>query len=138
MPLSFAGNLDRPAVWAAVDNYVNDANTTNSYVARCDSDVVGVALVRGHFSETSELHLIAVDPAHHRRGVGRHLLRAIESDLRSNGARLLTVHTVGPSYENSAYASTRAFYRAIGFLPMQEFFNLDWDGPTLIFVKPLS
>ena len=54
------------------------------------------------------------------------------------GAQLLTVHTVGPSHEDSAYAKTRAFYQASGFLPVQEFANIDWDGPTLVLVKPLN
>ncbi len=47
---------------AAVDNYVNDANTMTSYVAHDDGVVVGVALVRRHYPETSELHLTPVAP----------------------------------------------------------------------------
>lgn len=109
----------------AIDSYVQDAGTMDSYVARHDGDVAGIALVNRHFPETTELHLIAVNPGHHRQGIGSHLLRTIEDDLRSAGARLLIVHTVGPSHEDSAYAKTRAFYQSSGFLPMQEFANID-------------
>jgi GNAT superfamily N-acetyltransferase len=122
----------------AIDNYVRDAQSMDSYLARLDAEVSGVALVKSHFPETSELHLIAVAPAHHRQGIGGRLLRAIEEDLRSDGVQLLIVHTVGPSYENAAYASTREFYKSSGFLPLQEFTNIDWDGPTLVLVKPLD
>lgn len=122
---------------AAIDDYVRDAHSMDSYLTRDDGDVMGIALVRSHFPETSELHLIAVAPTHHRQGIGSRLLHTIEEDLRSDGVQLLTVHTVGPSYENAAYARTREFYLSNGFLPMQEFTNIDWDGPTLVLVKPL-
>ena len=103
-----------------------------------DDDLTGIELVKSHFPETSELHLIAVAPAHHRQGIGSRLLRTIEEDLRSDGVQLLTVHTVGPSYENAAYANTREFFQSSGFLPTREVTNIDWDGPTLVLVKPLT
>ena len=100
--------------------------------------MVGAALVDRHFPQTGEIHLIAVRPEHHGSGVGSALLSAVESDLRADGAALLEVKTVGASFEDPGYAATRAFYAARGFLPLEEMTDYDWDGPTLIMVKPLA
>ncbi len=122
----------------ANEHYVQSAAVLPSYVA-LDSDglVVGIALVKRDYPESADLNLIAVDPAHHRSGVGSALVTAIEADLAADGVRLFQVHTVGPSYDDEYYALTREFYRALGFLRLREFPRLEWDGPTLVLVKPL-
>jgi GNAT superfamily N-acetyltransferase len=121
----------------AIRSYVTDASTMPSFLATSDGQVVGVALVRRHFDASAELHLIAVDQNYHGQGVGSMLVAAIEDDLRADGVRMLQVHTVGPSYENAPYAQTRAFYEALGFVPLQVFEGVDWEGPTLILAKSL-
>ena len=118
-------------------HYIEAAGEKLSYLASLGDEVVGAALVDRHFPQTGEIHLIAVLPEHHGAGVGAALVEAIETDLRADGAVLLEVKTVGPSYEDAGYAATRAFYEARGFLPVEEIENLDWDGPTLIMVKTL-
>lgn len=118
-------------------SYVADAGRLPSYLAVDGDDVVGVALLAEHFPESRELHLIAVHRDRHRQGIGGLLLAAVEDGLRSTGVRILEVHTVGPSRESAAYALTRAFYLAQGFVAMTELQRIDWNGPTLILVKPL-
>ncbi|HHU08702.1 MAG TPA: GNAT family N-acetyltransferase [Intrasporangiaceae bacterium] len=122
---------------AANEHYVRAAGTKDSYLAIVDEETVGIALVDRHFPQTGEIHLIAVLPDHHGTGAGSALVAAIEADLVADGARLLEVKTVGPSYADAGYAATRAFYLARGFLPLEEVDGLDWDGPTLIMVKCL-
>lgn len=122
---------------AANEHYVTAAATKDSYLAQVEGTTVGVALVDRHFPVTAEIHLIAVAPEHHGSGAGSALLAEIEQDLREDGTRLLEVKTVGESYQDDGYADTRAFYAARGFLPLEEFEGLDWDGPTVIMVKPL-
>lgn len=119
-------------------HYVTAAGEKTSYLAHAAGRVVGVALVDRHFPETVEIHLIAVAANHHGGGVGTALVSAIETDAVADGARLLEVKTVGPSYEDQGYAATRAFYAARGFLSLEELADLDWDGPTLVMVKPLA
>ena len=121
----------------ANEHYVRAAAEKTSYLARVDDTTVGVALLDRHFPTTGEIHLIAVAPQAHGTGVGSALVAAIEADLVADGARLLQVKTVGPSFADEGYAATRAFYRARGFLPLEEISGLDWDGPTLIMVKLL-
>lgn len=124
----------------AIQTYVALAGTQDSYlVAVADSGgaTIGVALVHRHFDESAELTLIAVDAEHRGVGHGRRLIHAVEAQLRRKACQYLEVHTVGPSFEDAGYAATRAFYRAMGFSPMHEYDNLDWDGPPLVMVRRL-
>jgi GNAT superfamily N-acetyltransferase len=120
-------------------SYVRDGGRLPSYLAvdSADGRVVGVALLNEHFPPSRELHLIAVRGDRHREGIGRLLLAAIEQDLRAVGVRILEVHTLGPSDDDEGYAGTREFYLAQGFIPVHELQRIDWDGPTLVLVKPL-
>ncbi|ALE07740.1 hypothetical protein AL755_10700 [Arthrobacter sp. ERGS1:01] len=122
----------------AIEGYVASASRHESFLAVVDDTTVGVALVMRHFKESAELILIAVDAQHRGDGIGGALLDALESSLIVDECQLLQVHTVGPSFEDAAYAQTRAFYRNAGFVPVLEIDGIDWDGPTLVLVKPLG
>jgi GNAT superfamily N-acetyltransferase len=122
----------------ANDEYGASATRLPGYLARQDGEPIGVLLLNRHFPETAEIHLIAVAPAYHRQGVGRALVDAAEVDVRSTGARLLQVKTLGPSRPDPGYDNTRQFYLAAGFLRVEELLDL-WEGyPCLVMVKPLS
>ena len=124
----------------AIDNYELAAADPKfvSLLALDGGEVVGAALIRRHFPETAEIHLIAVAHNHRGQRIGRALVDKIAGDLAADGCSMLTVHTVGPSFDNQPYANTRAFYRAAGFVPLEEHNNLDWAGPTLIMARALQ
>ena len=123
----------------AIDAYVVDAESDryDSLLASDGTQVLGVALVHRHFPEAAELHLIAVAPEAQGRGIGRLLVERVSADLAASGCAVLSVHTVGPSFDHEPYARTRRFYGRLGFLPLEEHTGLDWAGPTLILVRPL-
>jgi ribosomal protein S18 acetylase RimI-like enzyme len=98
----------------------------------------GVVLVARHFPQSAEIYLMAVDRAWHRCGAGRALLAAAERDLAADGVGFLQVKTLGPAYDDEAYASTRAFYSAMGFCPLEELPDFWPDNPCLIMVKVLQ
>jgi GNAT superfamily N-acetyltransferase len=98
---------------------------------------VGVLLAQRHFPGAAEIHLMAVARSHHRRGVGRALITALERDLVADGVTLLQVKTSGPSFEDAGYAKTRLFYEAMGFAPLEELLDLWPTNPCLIMVKVL-
>jgi hypothetical protein len=51
----------------------------------------------------------------------------------------MSVKTLGPSSPDGGYANTRRFYRACGFLPVEELHGLWGEGnPCLVMVKPLN
>ena len=58
--------------------------------------------------------------------------------LKGEGFEYLQVKTLGPSHSDANYASTRAFYLAVGFRPLEEFRQL-WNeqNPCLVMVKRL-
>jgi GNAT superfamily N-acetyltransferase len=122
----------------AVRGYVEDARRNRVSAAIVGGRVVGVLVAHRHYTESAEVHLMAVEPGLHRQGIGTALVADLERTVVADGARLLEVKTLGPSHPDKGYAQTRAFYQAYGFLPLEELPD-HWPGnPCLIMVKPLA
>ena len=132
---------------SAIAEYVGKAHELPTYLAwparespvlGPESRPAGVLLATRHFPESAEIYLMAVEPAMHRRGIGRALVEALESDLIADGVELLQVKTLGPSQADVSYDGTRQFYSRMGFRPLEEIQDL-WPGnPCLIMVKVLN
>ncbi len=122
----------------AIVGYRRDLETMETWTARDDDRVIGFITVNRRFPTSAELQVLGVLEAYHRRGVGRRLLHHVETALRKDGVRFLQVKTLSPARENAEYARTRAFYRAMGYHPLEEFPTL-WDpaNPALQFIKAL-
>jgi GNAT superfamily N-acetyltransferase len=123
-------------------HYIDVAADLPTYLAWPAADAAaepaGVLLAARHFPGAAEIYLMAVDPALHRRGVGRALVEALERDLVADQVRLLQVKTLGPSHPDPGYARTRMFYQGMGFAPLEEIADL-WPGnPCLVMVKVLA
>jgi GNAT superfamily N-acetyltransferase len=99
--------------------------------------ITGILLLDPRYDSTAEVHLLAVRRRYHRTGIGRALLRRAEDDMRAQGVRLLTVKTFGPSRPDPGYDQTRAFYEAVGFLPVEEFPDMWVENPCLLMAKVL-
>jgi GNAT superfamily N-acetyltransferase len=125
---------------ASIIEYVAAAREMPTYLARAPgaSRPVGVLLAARHFPAAAEIHLMAVAPSLHRRGVGSALVRALERDLTAAGVRLLQVKTQGPSRPDAGYGRTRLFYEGVGFAPLEEIVGLWPENPCLIMVKVLG
>lgn len=107
-------------------------------MADCAGEPVGFITVSRHFRASAEIYCMAVHPEHHRRGVGKALVRFVEGQLVREGARFLQVKTLGPSRPCAAYERTRRFYKSMAFVPLEEFKDL-WPGnPCLVLVKSLG
>lgn len=106
----------------------------NSYAGRAEQVIV--AEVDGHAAGYLTLHLstpdlaaiglLGVDQAHHRRGVGRRLMRGA---LRWLAARAVTRVSVVTQGRNT---SSQAFYRSAGFRPakVQLWYHQWFDDPA--------
>ena len=58
---------------------------------------------------------MGVDRDHHRQGLGRALVGAIEGRLRQERLKYLFVMTLHPDDPYEPYRRTRAFYERLGF-----------------------
>ena len=124
---------------SAILQYAQDIARMPTFVATIDDAFVGFATLHRHFMEAAEIHVMAVDRAHHGRGIGRALVAACEDWLRTAGCAFLQVKTLSPSRPDESYARTRSFYRAVGFVALEEFPTL-WDSrnPCLMLVKAIG
>lgn len=117
---------------------VEAARSLPSVAATLDDEVVAVCLIREHTQAASEIELLVVRRDLHRRGIGRALVERAEAGQRARGVRLMQVKTFGPSGESAEYERTRAFYAALGYLPLEETI-VPWgpENPCLISVKAI-
>ena len=123
----------------SVEQYVRDACSKPTYLAVDRSgEVVGALLLTRHNPRSAEIHLLVVDPGHHRQGIGAALVRQVEADVALEGFEVLEVKTQGPSEPDENYAATLKFYEAVGFIPLEEIHGLWPNLPCLILVKFLQ
>ena len=122
----------------AVRRYAEEVERMECLAAYEDGEAAGFLALKRHGQYASEIHVMAVRPGLHRRGIGRLLVEAAESSLRRRGTEFLTVKTLSPARESPEYARTRAFYEALGFRPVEEFPDL-WGpaNPAVLYVKRL-
>jgi coenzyme F420-0:L-glutamate ligase/coenzyme F420-1:gamma-L-glutamate ligase len=119
---------------AANEAYVRDVATLPTWTVRGE----GFLSLKRHGERAAEIYVMAVRRDRHRRGIGTALLDVAEQWAVVQGIRMLQVKTLGPSRPSRGYGSTRRFYEARGFVPLEES-TAFWgeDNPALILVKPL-
>lgn len=96
--------------------------TTEVWVAVLDETVAGFVGLRVHEEDSmGEVHVIAVDPAHQRKGVGAALMDFSINWMRQRGLAMAMVETGG----DKGHAQSRAFYESTGFaqLPVARYFQ---------------
>jgi [ribosomal protein S18]-alanine N-acetyltransferase len=98
----------RPA-WGAerISWYVRHAESV-VLTARSDRAIAGFAIMR-YADEVAHLNLLAVDPAHRRRGIARRLVTWLEETALTAGTFIIGLELRA---QNEA---ARAFYRVLGY-----------------------
>jgi GNAT superfamily N-acetyltransferase len=120
----------------AVEGYVRAADAHQSLIAAVGGADVGITTLVRHTPYAAEVHLMAVLPALHRRGIGTAMLDHAEAGLAADGVEFLQVKTLSDTDPDPGYARTRAFYLGYGFRPLQELPEL-WDpsNPAVQMIK---
>ena len=106
----------------AVEEACGDEQLTVS-VAEIEGDVVGFTAIRTDAeSRLGEIHMIAVDPDHQRRGIGASLTREALEQLAEAGMTIAMVETGG----DPGHAPARATYEQADFtlLPIARYFKV--------------
>jgi GNAT superfamily N-acetyltransferase len=111
--------------------------TQPGLVAEVDGEVRGFLTIARPYPQTPEISWLAVHARNRRRGVGRALIMALDDQLRTHGDRLVLVKTLSDrSDPGPEYAETRAFYQAMGFIPVAEV-RFDAVNPIQLLALPL-
>lgn len=112
-------------------------------VATEGDEVLGFLTWEPRFDEAAEITWTAVRQDRRRGGIGRLLLDRLGDDLARTGRRTLVVLTLSendpdPTPEpDDGYQTTRAFYRANGFVPVRDL-PREWDeNLAVLLVKRL-
>ena len=115
--------------------------TQDGLVAVEEGEVVGFLTLERHDPRSAEITWMAVRSDRRRRGVGRALIERAVDDLPRDRVEFLSVLTMAESEpeerETDNYAETRAFYRALGFVPLRELALEGWDDRAVILVRRL-
>jgi ribosomal protein S18 acetylase RimI-like enzyme len=93
------------------------------WVAEADGVVAGFVALRLHADvRMGEIHMLAVDPAQQRRGLGAHLTAFALDRMREQGMATAMVETGG----DAGHAPARATYEQGGFalLPVARYFRV--------------
>ena len=123
----------------ANEEHIAAAEHGRALVAVLDGDAVGLLVPVRHADAAAEIHLLAVAAPHRRKGIGGALVDAAERLLLDDGVDVLQVKTLSARRSDDGYEETRAFYRSVGFVHLEEHPTL-WDAanPALQMVKVLG
>ena len=106
-----------------------------------DDEVVGFLTLARHSEKSAEITWMAVRSDRRRHGHGRALIERAVVELAAEGVEVVSLLTLAESEiehrETDNYAETRAFYRALGFVPLRELALDGWDDRAVIMARPL-
>lgn len=129
-------------LWFGIESsilrYAADVERMPTFVASIKGDSIGFISLHLHNEWTAEVHVMAVHPRYHKKGIGKQLLAVVEKYLKKRNCEFLTVKTVSSAHPNTEYEGTRRFYFSMGFRPVEEFKTL-WGetNPCLLMIKSL-
>ena len=117
--------------------YIRESGNMPFFAALEGEEVLGFMAMKETSPCTCEIYVTGVKKRAHRSGAGRAMFAAFEEYARAQGYCFAQVKTVAPGHYKE-YDATVAFYRGVGFLPLEVFPTL-WDenNPCLILVKAL-
>lgn len=95
---------------------------------------------KGTSAVSAEIYWLGVDPDHHRQGIGRVLIDAVERRLREEGIKFLFVMTLHPQDPYEPYRRTRLFDERMGFelaLSSGQGLAAASSTPLAYYLKPL-
>jgi ribosomal protein S18 acetylase RimI-like enzyme len=119
--------------------YIRDVETMPMWAANDSGRLLGFLALGRPTPHVFEVHVMGVKPEQHRHGVGRALIDAAVAHAKAHGIRFLTVKTLSARDSDAGYAKTRAFYTAMGFVPIDELPKL-WnpENPAVLMLKVLA
>ncbi|MEM1130185.1 MAG: GNAT family N-acetyltransferase [Pseudomonadota bacterium] len=99
---------------------------------------VGAIALRFHDKETAEIWWLGMRSDQQCKGIGSRLLEMAFDHARQAGCHNAVLMTVSEKSADPYYASTRAFYRSHGFLPLVGVNEDDRHTPMMWMIRPLG
>lgn len=126
------------AIESAKQEYIMESMNMPFWAYYEDGKAVGFIAIKKHTIESGEVYVMGVKEEYHRKHIGSALLKECERWCKSDGIKYLQVKTVSEDSDDAFYAKTRAFYKKVGFTPIEVFPTL-WDenNPCLLMIKKL-
>lgn len=125
------------AIETAIQHYVQATREMDTWLAHAPDGIAGFLSLDYYGDSAADIHVMAVAPEQQGLGCGRALIEHAENLLRQRGIEFLQVKTVAPSHPSEHYARTRAFYRRMGFVPLEENHLWGEQNPCLMLIKHL-
>lgn len=121
----------------STEEYIRESGNMPFFAAMDEAEVLGFMAMKETSPSTCEIYVTGVKKRAHCCGAGRAMFDVFEAYARAQGYRFAQVKTVAPGHYPE-YDATVAFYKGVGFLPLEVFPTL-WDerNPCLILVKAL-
>ncbi|MGI6238984.1 MAG: GNAT family N-acetyltransferase [Christensenellales bacterium] len=122
----------------AIEQYAKDCRALEMHTAFDGGAPVGFLALKEASETALDMHVLGVTIGYQKRGIGRRFCALAESAARAGGKRFVTVMTLDDTHPDPYYARTRAFYRAMGYLPLLRLPTL-WgeENPALVLIKPV-
>ena len=105
----------------AVEDYARAVEELAMFGFAVNDEIVGFLSLKFHTPVAAEAYVLGVKKPWQQQGVGKQLFEAAEASCRERGMKFLTVKTLAASHPDPFYAKARAFYEAIGFMPLEIF-----------------
>jgi rhodanese-related sulfurtransferase/ribosomal protein S18 acetylase RimI-like enzyme len=123
---------------AGIRECATAVRTQPGFAATTDGTVVGFLTCTRPRPLVAEISWIAVHADHRGTGRGRALVEALVETLHDDGTRFLAVKTLSDRDPDAAYAETRAFYEAMGFVALMDLDIWEPEDPALLFVRSIA
>ncbi len=100
---------------------------------------IGFLALKRTSEAAAEIYVMGIAPAYHRLGGGRMLVEASAGWCKEHALAFLQVKTLDASHPDPCYRRTRAFYKAMGFRPLECLPSL-WgeENPCLIMIRTID
>ena len=125
-------------VQEGIDECARAVRAQAGLVCETRGEVIGFLTVIRPSPRSAQISWLAVHARHRGRGAGTALVERLVHDLTAQGVHLLVVETLSDRDDpGPAYAATRAFYLARGFVPAAEL-DLYPDNPIQLMARTLD
>ena len=96
-------------------DYINNSCKMPFWIAYDKKNAIGFISIKHTSAFTAEIYVMGILKAYHNKGIGRDLFDTAYNWCKNNKYHFLQVKTLDASHSDKHYASTRHFYKSLGF-----------------------